>query len=107
MGRINRRKKILIVVDDISQLLQLQKKMTGTSLYHVAISEHEAIAVFRWALEKDEPFDRICLSLVKSNFDGLEVLRQIRCIEQEHRVGDSDQVEVVNDLAPYRQDRMR
>ena len=74
--------KMLIAEDDFASRLLLQEylKIYGTS--HVAVNGKEAVMAVSLALEKNEPYDLICLDIMMPEMDGHQALREIRSLEQ-------------------------
>lgn len=73
--------KTLIVEDNFTSRLVLQKMLQGYGECHVAIHGKEAVQAFQEALEGAEPYDLVCLDIMMPEMDGQEALRQIRALE--------------------------
>lgn len=75
--------KSLIVEDEFSTRLVMQKILAPLGEAHVASDGEEAIEAMRLALEEQEPYDLICLDMLMPGMNGDEVLRNIRAMEEE------------------------
>ena len=73
--------KALIVDDEFTSRLILQKLLLEYGETHVVSTGKEAIDVFSEALLNQEPYDLVCLDILMPDIDGQEVLREIRAIE--------------------------
>lgn len=76
--------KTLIVEDDFTSRLLLQELLKRYGGSHIAVNGSEAVEAVRTALRASEPYDLICLDIMMPVMDGLEALKQIRGLEQEH-----------------------
>ncbi len=78
--------KSLIVEDDFTarKLMQIYLKDYGET--DIAINGQEAIDAFSLALEKNEPYDLICLDIMMPEVDGMEALEEIRKIEEKNNI---------------------
>jgi two-component system, chemotaxis family, chemotaxis protein CheY len=74
--------KTLIVEDDFTSRLLLQKLLKSYGPLHTANNGKEAVEAVQLALFKDEPYDLICLDIMMPEMDGQEALRQIRALEE-------------------------
>jgi len=74
--------KTLIVEDDFTSRLLLQQILKTYGPFHVAVNGMEAVEAVRTALEKEEPYDLICLDIMMPEMDGQEALREIRALEE-------------------------
>lgn len=78
--------KSLVVDDDFSNRLLLQRFLVGLGEVHIAVNGSEAIEAVRAALAEHQPYDVICLDIVMPGVDGHVALAEIRRLEAEHRV---------------------
>ena len=74
--------KTLIVEDDFTSRLLLQEFLKNLGPVHVGVNGREAMAAVRAAYEAGEPYDLVCLDIVMPDKDGVEVLNEIRAIEE-------------------------
>jgi two-component system, chemotaxis family, chemotaxis protein CheY len=74
--------KTLIVEDDFTSRLLMQRLLSVYGECHVAVNGKEAVAAFNLAREQKQPYDLICLDIMLPELDGHEVLRQIRALEE-------------------------
>lgn len=76
--------KTLIVEDDFTSRLLLQKLLQPHGAVHVAVDGEEAIEAFKAAIEAKEPYDLVCLDIMMPRKDGQAVLWEIRQIDMEN-----------------------
>jgi len=74
--------KTLIVEDDFTSRILLQKFLAPYGESHVAINGVEAVAAFSTALFSDDPYDLVCLDIMMPEMDGQATLKDIRAIEE-------------------------
>jgi len=86
--------KSLIVEDDFTSRLLMQKFLMPYGECHVAVNGIEAIAAFSSALYSKEPYHLICLDIMMPEMDGQAALREIRAIEENEGVMFGDGVKV-------------
>lgn len=87
--------KCLIVEDDSTAGKLLEAYLSEYCDCFAAVNGSEAIITFKDALEQGRPYELICLDIMMPEMDGHETLKQIRQIESEHGVKDSDIVKVI------------
>lgn len=87
--------KTLIVEDDFTSRLLLQKLLTAYGECHIAVNGKEAVAAFRAAREEGRPYDLICLDIMMPVMDGHEALREIRTYEESMGLSSSEGVKVI------------
>jgi two-component system, chemotaxis family, chemotaxis protein CheY len=93
--------KTLIVEDDFTSRVILQRLLQPYGEVHVAVSGHEALQAFEGAWRRGEPYQLICLDVSLESGpdgeakDGREVLRRVRAFEQEHLVTAAQTAKVV------------
>lgn len=87
--------KALIVEDDMSCSVLLQKILSPYGECEAAVNGKEAVEAFEAAHEKKEPFDLICLDIMMPEMDGQEVLKEIRKWEEEKKILGLDGVKVI------------
>ena len=78
--------KTLIVEDEFTSRVVMHKLLTPFGECHIAVNGREAVEVFAQALNKDEPYDLVCLDIMMPEMDGFEVLRKIRRIEEKQGI---------------------
>ena len=74
--------KTLIVEDDFISRVLLQELLKNYGPAHIAINGKEAVAAVEAALEKNEPYDLICLDIMMPEMDGQSALKEIRAKEE-------------------------
>jgi two-component system chemotaxis response regulator CheY len=73
--------KALIVDDEFTSRLILQKLLLAYGETHVIGSGKEAIDLFSEALLNKDPYDLVCLDIMMPDIDGQAVLEEIRALE--------------------------
>ncbi|MBI5946241.1 MAG: response regulator [Chloroflexi bacterium] len=87
--------KSLIVEDDFTTRLLMQKFLAPYGESHVAINGEEAIAVFTNAINSDEPYQLVCLDIMMPEMNGHAVLQEIRAIEERKEIMLGDGAKVI------------
>jgi two-component system chemotaxis response regulator CheY len=87
--------KALIVEDEFTSRVVLQKLLAPYGESHIAVNGREAVEVFARALQNGEPYDLVCLDIVLPEKDGFAVLREIRRIEERHGIVGPHWVKVI------------
>ncbi len=76
--------KSLVVEDDFTSRLMLQKFLAPLGESHVAVDGEEAVAAVKMALEANDPYQLICLDILMPRLDGQAALHALRQIEEAH-----------------------
>jgi len=71
----------LIVEDDFSIRLLLQRMLAPFGECHVAVDGEEAVEAFRIALDAGKPYDLVCLDIMMPGMDGQAALKLMREME--------------------------
>ncbi len=87
--------KILIVEDDLSSRLLLQKILSPIGDCDVAVNGLEALSAFNMAWKEGQPYDLIMLDIQMPEMDGQEALKEIRKREGDLGVAGCDNVKIV------------
>jgi two-component system, chemotaxis family, chemotaxis protein CheY len=87
--------KSLIVEDDFTSRLLMQKFLTPYGESHVAVNGSEAIAAFKNATYSSDPYHLICLDIMMPEMDGHTALKEIRTFEESRGVMIGDGVKVI------------
>ncbi len=82
----NARSRILIVEDEVTTRLTLQRCLEKYGECVCVNDGFEGLIAYSLALEEGVPFDLICLDIMMPNLDGNEVLRQVRKAEDDREV---------------------
>ena len=89
-------KKVLIVEDQfMSRQMMMQILGAHFDKCHMAVNGREAVDAYVFSLDKQEPYDLICLDIMMPVLDGQEALKEIRKIEAERGIGGHDMVKVL------------
>lgn len=87
--------KTLIVDDDLVTRFLLKEFLSRYGPCDMVADGEEGVAAFGIALDKDEPYDLICMDIMMPRLDGQEALRQIRTTEKIWGVKKADEVKVI------------
>ena len=87
--------KSLIVEDDFTSRLLMQKFLAPYGESHVAVNGNEAIEAFTQANNSDEPYQLICLDIMMPEMDGHATLKEIRAFEENKGIMVGDGVKII------------
>ncbi len=87
--------KVLVVEDDLTSRLIMQRYLAPYGENNVAVDGKEAVEAFQLATEEDQPYDLVCLDILMPEMDGQEVLKRIREIEEEAGSRGLDRAKVI------------
>lgn len=87
--------KSLIVEDDFTTRVLMQKFLAPYGESHVAINGLEAVNAFSDANDSGEPYQMICLDIMMPEMDGQATLKKIRSLEESKGVMTGDGVKVI------------
>lgn len=73
--------KTLVVEDDFTSRLMLQKIMESYGEVHIAVNGREAVDACRSARAANQPYDLICMDIHLPNMNGQAALKEIRFME--------------------------
>ncbi len=80
------RLRVLLVEDDFASRLLLQTFLSKYGECHIAVNGWEAVEAFRYALERGQRYDLICMDIMMPEMDGREAVHRIRALEEEHGI---------------------
>jgi len=87
--------KALIVDDEFTSQLILQKLLMEYGETQVVSTGKEAVDAFSDALMLNEPFDLVCLDIMMPDIDGQQVLKELRALEDMEGRHGEDAVKVI------------
>lgn len=87
--------RVLIVEDDFTSRLMIQKILQPYGEVHIAVDGDEALEAFQLAWQEQAPYELICLDIMLPKMDGQEVLKQIRNLESQRGIGGRDSVKII------------
>jgi two-component system, chemotaxis family, chemotaxis protein CheY len=87
--------KTLIVEDDVTSRIIMEKIISPFGETHHAADGEEAMKIFLSAMDEGEPFDLICLDIMMPKMDGHQVLAAIRKAEAEKGIDKYDRTKIV------------
>jgi two-component system, chemotaxis family, chemotaxis protein CheY len=73
--------RILIVDDDFTSRVTLQKMLEHRGICHTAVNGREAVEAARLARQDGQPYDLICLDIKMPEMDGQAALKELRSME--------------------------
>ena len=74
--------KTLIVEDDFTSRLLLQKLLAPYGAVDIAVNGREAVTAVAASLDSSDAYQLICLDIMMPEMDGYEALKQIRGMEE-------------------------
>ena len=87
--------KILIADDNEAARRLLQLYLAGYGSLVTVNNGIKAIGAFSQAVDTNERFDLVCMDYVMPGIDGIEAIKAIRSIEQEHGISQKDRVRII------------
>lgn len=87
--------KALIVEDEGTSAKILERALDGFAEVTVVSNAEAGFGYFEMALESGNPFDVICLDVTLPGFDGIEMLDEIRKLEETNGIVGSEGVKVI------------
>ena len=76
----------LIVEDDFTSRVLLQRFLSRYGECHIAVNGKEAISAVEWAVAESHPYDLVCMDILMPEMDGHEALKRIRAFERDRHV---------------------
>ena len=87
--------RILLAEDDFACRLLLQTFLSRYGECHIAVNGKEAVEAFRISMEREQPYDMICMDIMMPEMDGREAVQRIRAIEEASGVLSSSGVKII------------
>jgi two-component system chemotaxis response regulator CheY len=87
--------RTLIVEDDFTSRLLLQKLLEPYGECHITVNGREAVDAFRLARREGRSYDLICLDIMMPEMDGQTVLKEIRALEKDAGIPEGDGVKIL------------
>lgn len=87
--------KVLVVEDDFVSRKLLQKLLGHYGECDIAVNGREAVTAFGLALDEGKPYDLVCMDIMMPELDGQEALKEIRKMEREHSIHETDRAKVI------------
>jgi two-component system, chemotaxis family, chemotaxis protein CheY len=73
--------KVLIVEDDFTSRMILQRFLSPYGVCDVVMDGNEALQAYQMAWEEKKPYDLICMDIMMPNMNGHEAITKIRELE--------------------------
>lgn len=87
--------KFLVVEDEFTTRLILQKILAEHGEVHVAANGREAVEAVKQACEDGELYDLITLDVIMPEMDGQTALKEIRDLESLHSIAHTNRARVI------------
>jgi len=87
--------KSLIVEDDFAARRLMQIYLAAYGECSIAINGVEAVNAVKLAIQEKQPYDLICLDIMMPIMDGMQALTEIREIEIENGIEDTNIAKVI------------
>ncbi len=87
--------RILIVEDDIISRKILLNLLSPFGECDLAVDGQEAVTAVKLALGDSRPYDLVCMDIMMPRINGQEALRQIRVLEAEKGVDETNAAKVI------------
>ncbi len=87
--------KSLLVEDEFTSRVILQKILSEHGQCDVAVNGKEALSAFKTALNKGTPYDVICMDIMMPEMDGREAVKLIRDTEKESGINPVREVKII------------
>ncbi|PLX84984.1 MAG: response regulator [Desulfuromonas sp.] len=87
--------RTLIVEDDFTSRILLQKILSPYGLCDVAVNGREALEALELAHREGQPYQLACLDIMLPELNGQEVLKALRALEKERGIPDREECKVV------------
>ena len=87
--------KSLLVEDEFTSRLILQKILSEHGQCDIAVNGKEATIAFRAALNEGSPYDVICMDIIMPEMDGREAVKLIRDTEKESGINPVREVKII------------
>ena len=87
--------KSMIVEDEFTSRLLLQRVLTPYGECHIAVNGEEAIKAFGDALDEQDPYQLLCMDIRLPGMDGIDAVKRIRALEEKNGVYSSRGVKIL------------
>ena len=87
--------RVLIVEDDFVSRKILHNFLSKYGECDIAVDGREAVEAFKMAMGDGAPYDLICMDIMMPRMNGQEALLQIRQLEAQAGINETDAVKVI------------
>lgn len=92
---MEKKMRILIVEDELVARFLLTEILSRYGICSVAVDGNEGVEAVKMALEKNEPYDLICLDIMMPVMDGQDALKGIRSLEKDYGINRDKQSKII------------
>ena len=90
-----KRMRILLAEDDFVTRKFMSNFLSEYGKCDVTVDGLEAVDAFMMAIEDGSPYDLVCLDIMMPVMDGYQALVEIRNLEKERNISESESVKVI------------
>ena len=87
--------KTLIVEDDFTSRIILQRTLAPFGENHIAVNGQEAVQAFENAFRQGVPYHLVCMDIMMPEMDGQAALKEIRAFEAANGIMAGDGAKVI------------
>ena len=87
--------RVLIVEDDFISRKLLQRLLGHYGECDIAVNGEEAVEAFKMSLDDNSAYDLICMDIMMPGMDGQQALKEIRILEKDKGIPESESVKVM------------
>lgn len=85
----------LVVDDDLIARLLLTELLSEYGPCDAATDGEEAVRACRFAIQRDRPYNLVCLDIMMPHMDGHQALKKIRALEKEYKISTDKRSKII------------